>query len=203
MTQTQTVAQVIAQDLVRHGVSTVFAQSLPSAIVLAAENLGIKAFAYRTENAGAAMADGFARTSNRVGVVMAQNGPAATLLVPGLAEAMKTSIPVIAIVQDIDRKQTDRNAFQEYDHVELFQSCTKWVRRVTEASRISDYIDMAFTAVFLVLLRGMWKGVRPCRPWLVSLLTAALVYKLVPGAWYVAAGAVSGLICAALLAPRS
>ena len=53
------------------------------------------------------------------------------------------------------------------------------------------------------LLRGMWKGVRPCRPWLVSLLTAALVYKLVPGAWYVAAGAVSGLICAALLAPRS
>ncbi|AEF90075.1 AzlC family ABC transporter permease [Delftia sp. NA_296.1] len=63
--------------------------------------------------------------------------------------------------------------------------------------------DMAFTAVFLVLLRGMWKGVRPCRPWLVSLLTAALVYKLVPGAWYVAAGAVSGLVCAALLAPRS
>lgn len=63
--------------------------------------------------------------------------------------------------------------------------------------------DMAFTAVFLVLLRGMWKGMRACRPWLVSLLTAALVYKLVPGAWYVAAGALSGLACAAWLAPRS
>jgi 4-azaleucine resistance transporter AzlC len=63
--------------------------------------------------------------------------------------------------------------------------------------------DMAFTAVFLVLLRGMWKGMRASRPWLVSLLAAALTYRLVPGAWYVAAGALSGLACAALLAPRS
>jgi acetolactate synthase-1/2/3 large subunit len=137
MSEKLTVAQVIANDLVRHGVSTVFAQSLPSAVVLAAENLGIKVFAYRTENAGAAMADGFARTSNRVGVVMAQNGPAATLLVPGLAEALKSSIPVVALVQDVDRKQTDRNAFQEFDHLSLFQSCAKWVRRVSEPSRVS------------------------------------------------------------------
>lgn len=57
--------------------------------------------------------------------------------------------------------------------------------------------DMAFTAVFLVLLRGMWKGVRACRPWLVSLVAAALTCKLAPGAWYVAAGACSGLVAAA------
>ncbi|NML16054.1 AzlC family ABC transporter permease [Azohydromonas caseinilytica] len=63
--------------------------------------------------------------------------------------------------------------------------------------------DMAFTAVFLVLLRGMWKGLRPCRPWLVSLAVAALTYRLVPGAWYVAAGAVAGLVAAAWWAPRS
>lgn len=63
--------------------------------------------------------------------------------------------------------------------------------------------DMAFTAVFLVLLRGMWKGMRACRPWMASLLVAALVYRFVPGAWYVAAGAVSGLGCAAFMAPRS
>lgn len=57
--------------------------------------------------------------------------------------------------------------------------------------------DMAFTAVFLVLLRGMWKGARACRPWFVSLVVASLTYLLIPGAWYVAAGAVSGLIAAA------
>ena len=63
--------------------------------------------------------------------------------------------------------------------------------------------DMAFTAVFLVLLRGLWRGVRPCRPWLVSLLVAALTYKVVPGAWYVATGAASGLVAAAWWAPRA
>lgn len=63
--------------------------------------------------------------------------------------------------------------------------------------------DMAFTAVFLVLLRGMWRGMRASRPWLVSLLASALTYRLMPdGAWYVAAGAVAGLACAALTTPK-
>lgn len=56
--------------------------------------------------------------------------------------------------------------------------------------------DMAFTAVFLVLLRGMWQGMRTSRPWLVSLIVAAAVSKVAPGAWYVAAGALSGLLAA-------
>ncbi|MDH4056868.1 MAG: thiamine pyrophosphate-binding protein, partial [Gammaproteobacteria bacterium] len=139
------VAEIIVDSLVRHGVTTVFAQSLPSAVVLAAEERQIRQFMYRTENAGTAMADGYARTSGKVGVVSAQNGPAATLLVPGLAEALKASVPVLALVQDVVRTQTDRNAFQELDHLALFQSCTKWVRRVTEPSRVADYVDMAFT----------------------------------------------------------
>jgi acetolactate synthase-1/2/3 large subunit len=147
MSETPTVAETIVNDLHRHGVRSVFAQSLPSKIALAIDaHPDMKMVAYRTENAGAAMADAFARMTNRVGVVMAQNGPAATLLVPGLAEALKASVPVVALVQDVNRPQTDRNAFQELDHIALFQGCTKWVRRVTEASRVSDYVDMAFTA---------------------------------------------------------
>lgn len=55
---------------------------------------------------------------------------------------------------------------------------------------------MAFPAVFLVLLRGMWKGFRAARPWLVSLITAALVSLFSDGAWYVPAGAVAGLLAA-------
>ena len=90
------------------------------------------------------MADGFARIAGRAAVVTAQNGPAATLLVPGLAEAFKSSVPVVALVQDIARPATDRNAFQEFDHPALFQACAKWVRRITEAARIEDYVDMAF-----------------------------------------------------------
>ncbi|AJX12400.1 AzlC family ABC transporter permease [Burkholderia ubonensis] len=62
--------------------------------------------------------------------------------------------------------------------------------------------DMAFTAVFLVLLRGMWKGMRASRPWFVSLVVAAATHLAVPGAWYVAAGACAGLIAAVMWEPR-
>ena len=140
-----TVAQVVAQTLKRHGVDIIFSQSLPSAVALACEDLGIRQFTYRTENAGGAMADGFARMANHAAVVLAQNGPAATLLVAPLCEAQKASIPVVALIQDVNRNQTDRNAFQDADHIAMFSGVTTWVRRVAEADRIADYMDMAFT----------------------------------------------------------
>ena len=140
-----TVAAAVADCLKRHGVTVTFSQSLPSMVMLATENLDIRQFAYRTENAGAAMADGYARITGKVGVVSAQNGPAATLLVPGLTEALKVSVPIVAIVQEVNRTQVDRNAFQEIDHMALFQPCAKWVRRVTVAERVVDYMDIAFT----------------------------------------------------------
>lgn len=142
----QTGAHLLAAALSRHGVTKVFGQSIPSAFFLAAPDHGISQVGYRTENAGAAMADAFARVSGQIAVVTGQNGPAATLLVAGLAEALKASIPVLAIVQDVHRQHTDRNAFQELDHPALFQGVAKWVRRVTELSRIEDYVDLAITA---------------------------------------------------------
>lgn len=141
----QTGAHIMAAALARHGVKEIFGQSLPSALFLAAPDHGIRQVGYRTENAGAAMADAYARISGKVAVVTAQNGPAATLLVPGLAEAMKASIPIVAIVQEVHRKFTDKNAFQELDHFSLFAGVSKWSRRVPDASRIDDYVDMAFT----------------------------------------------------------
>jgi 4-azaleucine resistance transporter AzlC len=60
--------------------------------------------------------------------------------------------------------------------------------------------DMAFPAVFLVLLRGMWKGIRPALPWLGSLIAAAVTHLLTPGVWYVVAGSAVGLVVAYLLA---
>lgn len=56
--------------------------------------------------------------------------------------------------------------------------------------------DMAFPAVFLVLLRGLWTGYRAAAPWLVSLVAAASVHLLVPGAWYVLSGTLAGLAVA-------
>ncbi|MDF2097294.1 acetolactate synthase catalytic subunit [Aquibaculum arenosum] len=139
-------AHLLAAALQRHGVREVFGQSIPSALFLAAPDYGIRQIGYRTENAGAAMADAYARVSSKVAVVAAQNGPAATLLVPGLGEALKASIPVVAIVQDVHRKFTDKNAFQELDHFALFGGVSKWVRRVSDPGRLNDYVDMAFAA---------------------------------------------------------
>jgi acetolactate synthase I/II/III large subunit len=139
-------AQRFAAALRRHRVEYLFGQSNPPALTLAAHDLGIMQIGYRQENAGVYMADGYARTTGKVPVVTAQNGPAATLLVPGLAECLTASIPIVALVQDVGPGTRDRNAFQELDQLELFKGVSKWTRRVTTADRIEDYVDMAFIA---------------------------------------------------------
>ena len=138
--------QRFANALKRHGVEYLFGQSNPPALTLAADDLGIKQIGYRQENSGTYMADGYARATGKVPVVTAQNGPAATLLVPGLAECLSASVPIVALVQDIGPGSLDRNAFQELEQLELFKGVAKWTRRVTTADRIEDYVDMAFTA---------------------------------------------------------
>ena len=104
----ETVADRIARALKRHGVEIIFGQSLPSAVILATEQIGIRQIAYRQENMGGAMADGYGRASGKIGVVAAQNGPAATLLVAPLAEAFKASIPVVALVQGEEPSEISR-----------------------------------------------------------------------------------------------
>ncbi|MBK1660240.1 acetolactate synthase catalytic subunit [Paracraurococcus ruber] len=141
-----TVALRLAEAFRRHGVTLTFGQSLPSAFHLASPHVGIDQKVYRQENAGGTMADGYARISRKPGVVTAQNGPAATLLVPPLAEALKASIPIIALVQEVTCDATDRNAFQELDHLGMFAPVAKWVRRLDRADRLDDLVDMAFTA---------------------------------------------------------
>ncbi|MES9541395.1 acetolactate synthase catalytic subunit [Actinomadura sp. NPDC000600] len=140
-----TVADVIAGALARHGVETILGQSNPTELMLAAERIGIRQILYRTENAGGAMADGFARISGRVGVVAAQNGPAATLLVAPMGEALKASVPMLVLVQEVPSGSRDRNAFQEMDHFALFASVSKWTRRIDDPARVEDAVDQAFT----------------------------------------------------------
>lgn len=140
------VAQRIAAAFKRHDVKYLFGQSNPPGVTLACASLGIEQIGYRQENSGTYMADGFARVSRTIPVVTAQNGPAATLLVPGLAECLSASIPIVALAQDIARVNRDRNGFQELDQMALFQGVAKWIKRVPCEERLEDFIDMAFTA---------------------------------------------------------
>jgi acetolactate synthase I/II/III large subunit len=140
------VADVIAAALKRHGVKFILGQSNPTALMLAAEKAGIRQLLYRTENAAGSMADAYSRVSNHIGVVAAQNGPAAALMVPPMAEALKASIPMLVIVQEVPASQRDRNAFQEFDHYALFAGVSKWTRRLDDPNRAADYVDMAMIA---------------------------------------------------------
>ncbi|MCT6839531.1 MAG: AzlC family ABC transporter permease [Bifidobacteriales bacterium] len=54
-------------------------------------------------------------------------------------------------------------------------------------------IDMAFPAVFIMLLKGMWRGARNAMPWAMSLVVAVLAYRLIPGAWYGPLGTLVGI----------
>ncbi|WP_423802517.1 acetolactate synthase catalytic subunit [Neobacillus sp. SAB-20_R2A] len=145
-TKELTNAERFALALKRHGVKFIFGQSNPQTIMLACSDLGIKQIGFRQENAGSYMAQAYAMCSGTVGVVAAQNGPAATLLVPGLAECLKASHPVVALVDEVPISEEEKNSFQELDHVKLFSGVAKWVKKVPAEARIEDYVDMAFTA---------------------------------------------------------
>lgn len=136
-------AHAMVDVLKAAGISEIYGQSCPTALFLAAQQAGIQQYGYRTENAGVAMADAAARVSRRIAVVTAQNGPAAALLVAGLAEAMKASVPLLAIVQEVPRAAADKNAFQELDHEKLFGACAKWIRRIDLAGRAAEYVSKA------------------------------------------------------------
>lgn len=139
------VAELLARGFQRHGITLTFSQCFPVRTQHALPGYGIRQIGFRTENAGGTMADGYARVSRHIAVVAAQSGPGATLLVPPMAEALYASVPLLALVEEYPRIHADRNAFQELDHVKLFEGCSKWTRRVDRADRIEDYLDMAIT----------------------------------------------------------
>ncbi len=63
-----------------------------------------------------------------------------------LAEALKASIPIVALVHEVTRAAINRNAFQELDHLNIAAPVAKWVRRIDRVDGLEDYVDMALTA---------------------------------------------------------
>jgi acetolactate synthase-1/2/3 large subunit len=139
-------AKRFAMALKKNGVTHIYGQSNPPTIMVACMEEGIRQMSFRQENTGSYMAHGYAVTAKKAGIVAAQSGPAATLLVPGLAECLKAGHPVIAIVEEVNANERDKNSFQELDQENMFMPVAKWVRTVPSQERIEDYVDMAFMA---------------------------------------------------------
>ena len=86
----------------------------------------IKFIGIHDERTGTHMADGYARASGKAGVVLAgQNGPGATNLVTGLAQAKAAYSPVVSIAGALSSEHVYRDAFQEVDQQALFVPITK------------------------------------------------------------------------------
>lgn len=99
----------------------------------------------RDERTGTHMADAYARATGKCGVILAgQNGPGATNLVTGLAQAKHAFSPVVAIVGMIGSNHLYKDAFQEVDQQSLFTPVTKKTWTVPRVDRIPDMLQEAF-----------------------------------------------------------
>ena len=99
----------------------------------------------RDERTGAHMADGYARASGNPGIMIAgQNGPGATNLVTGVAQANAAFSPLISIAGAISTEHEGKDSFQEIDQQSLFDPITKKTFSVTHTSKISEVLNQAF-----------------------------------------------------------
>lgn len=97
------------------------------------------------ERTGTHMADGYARASGKTGVVLAgQNGPGATNLVTGLAQAKAAFTPIVSIAGALSSGHVYRDAFQEVDQQALFAPITKKTWTVTGTDRVPEMMREAF-----------------------------------------------------------
>jgi len=98
----------------------------------------------RHEQGAIHAAQGFARISGQVGVVMATSGPGATNLITGIADAQIDSTPLVCITGQVGSHLLGSDAFQETDIVGISTPVTKWNHQVTRASDIPSVMAKAF-----------------------------------------------------------
>ena len=106
----------------------------------------IKLIDVRDERTGTHMADGYARASGKPGIIIAgQNGPGATNLVTGVAQAKAAFSPVISIAGAISTEHEGKDAFQEVDQQSLFEPITKKTFTVRQTKLIPKILKKAFS----------------------------------------------------------
>ena len=105
----------------------------------------IKFIGVRDERTGTHMADGYARASNNPGVILAgQNGPGATNLVTGIAQAKAAFSPVIALAGSFSTEDKMEDAFQGLDQQSLFKPITKKTWTINKVKNIPKTLSNAF-----------------------------------------------------------
>jgi acetolactate synthase-1/2/3 large subunit len=144
----QSGADILVQCLVNHGVEIVFAYpggaSMPIHQALTRFQDRIRTILPRHEQGGGFAAEGYARSTGRVGVCLATSGPGATNLVTCLADAKMDSVPLLAITGQVGTHVIGTDAFQETPIVEIARSITKHHYLVTRIEDLTRVMKEAF-----------------------------------------------------------
>jgi acetolactate synthase-1/2/3 large subunit len=141
-------AEIVVQSLVNHGVDKIFAYpggaSIPLHQALTRFRDQVRVVLPRHEQGGGFAAQGYARSTGRIGVCMVTSGPGATNLVTPLADAKLDSIPLLAISGQVGTQVIGTDAFQETPIVEVARSVTKHHYLVTDVNDIARIMREAF-----------------------------------------------------------
>ena len=140
-------AEIVLKALADQGVATVF--GYPGGAVLPIydeffQQEKVKHILVRHEQGATHAAEGYARSTGKVGVVLATSGPGATNCVTGLTDALLDSIPMVCLTGQVPTHLIGMDAFQECDTVGITRPCTKHNWLVKDVNDLARIIHEAF-----------------------------------------------------------
>ncbi len=140
-------ASMIVRSLIDEGVQHIF--GYPGGSVLDIydalhEIAGVEHILVRHEQAAVHMADGYARATGKVGVVLVTSGPGATNAITGIATAYMDSIPLVVLSGQVPSNLIGNDAFQECDMIGISRPVVKHSFLVTDPAKIPETIKKAF-----------------------------------------------------------
>jgi acetolactate synthase-1/2/3 large subunit len=140
-------AQIVIKALADQGVDVVFGYPggavLPIYDALFKQN-ELRHILVRQEGGAVHAAEGYARSTGKVGVVLVTSGPGATNAVTGLTDALMDSVPVVCLTGQVPTHLIGNDAFQECDTTGITRPCTKHNYLVKDANRLAQTLHEAF-----------------------------------------------------------
>ena len=141
-------AEAVIRSLISEGVDVLFGYPggaiMPVYDELYKFEKEINHILVRHEQGATHAAQGYARSSGKVGVAIATSGPGATNLVTGIADAQIDSTPMVCITGQVATYLLGSDAFQETDIIGISTPVTKWNYQITKASEIAEIFAKAF-----------------------------------------------------------
>ena len=140
-------AEIVIKALIDQGVDTVF--GYPGGAILPIydelfQQKKIKHILVRHGQAATHAAEGYARSTGKIGVVFVTSGPGATNSVTGLTDALMDSVPIVVISGQVPTFMIGNDAFQEADTVGITRPCTKHNWLVKDTNKLAETIHKAF-----------------------------------------------------------